>query len=115
MVKGLLKIVIYVISALLLFLGVVFIISFNLGLAYFFVGLTLTSIAIMLLFFSRERKQIEIRQTISVGGPIKIKEVRCPVCGAVMDVTKVRIVAGRPVVTCNYCGNNFEVTEEPLW
>ncbi|MEO0252024.1 MAG: hypothetical protein ABIM44_07285 [candidate division WOR-3 bacterium] len=115
MVKGLLKIVIYVISTLLLFLGVVFIISFNLGLAYFFVGLTLTSIAIMLLFFSRERKQVEIRQTISVGGPIKVKEVRCPVCGAVMDVTKVRIVAGRPVVTCNYCGNNFEITEEPLW
>ncbi len=115
MVKGLLKVVVYALSALLLFLGAVFMMSFNLGILYFFVGLIFTSIAIILLVFSRERKPIEIRQTISIGGPIKVKEVRCPVCGAVIDVTKVRVVSGKPIVTCDYCGNNFELTEEPLW
>jgi len=115
MVKGLLKVVVYALSALLLFLGAVFMMSFNLGILYFLVGLIFTSIAITLLVFSRERKPIEIKQTISIGGPIKVKEVRCPVCGAVIDVTKVKVIAGKPIVTCDYCGNNFELTEEPLW
>ncbi|MEM1507916.1 MAG: hypothetical protein QXU02_01930 [Candidatus Bathyarchaeia archaeon] len=115
MVRGLLKIIVYGASALLLFLGVVFMMSFNLGLPYLLVGVLLTSTAIILLALTRERKPIEIKQTISVGGPVKVKEVRCPVCGANIDVTKVRIVAGRPIVTCGYCGNNFELTEEPLW
>ncbi len=115
MAKGLLKAVVYALSALLLFLGAVFMISFNLGITYFFVGLIFTSIAIILLLFSRERKPIEIKQTISVGGPVKVKEARCPVCGAIIDVTKVKIVAGKPIVKCDYCGNNFELTEEPLW
>lgn len=115
MVRGLLKIVVYGASALLLFLGVVFMMSFNLGLPYLLVGVLLTSTAIILLALTRERKPIEIKQTISVGGPVKVKEVRCPVCGANIDVTKVKIVAGRPIVTCGYCGNNFELTEEPLW
>lgn len=115
MVRGLLKIIVYGASALLLFLGVVFMMSFNLGLPYLLVGILLTSTAIILLALTRERKPIEIKQTISVGGPVKVKEVRCPVCGANIDVTKVRIVAGRPIVTCGYCGNNFELTEEPLW
>ncbi|MBS7607439.1 MAG: hypothetical protein QW502_03650 [Candidatus Bathyarchaeia archaeon] len=115
MVRGLLKAVVYSVSALLLFLGAVFIISFNLGLTYLLVGVILTSLAIILLTLTKERKPIEIRQTISVSGPIRVKEVRCPVCGANIDVTKVRVVAGRPIVTCGYCGNNFELTEEPLW
>ncbi|MBS7624051.1 MAG: hypothetical protein QXT06_02345 [Candidatus Bathyarchaeia archaeon] len=115
MVRGLLRAVVYGVSALLLFLGVVFVMSFNLGLAYLLVGVILMSVAIILLALTRERKPIEIKQTISVGGPIKVREVRCPVCGANIDVTKVRVVAGRPIVTCGYCGNNFELTEEPLW
>lgn len=109
------KIAVYIISALLLFLGSMFIMSFNLGIFYFLVGVIFTSIAIILLVLSRERKPVEIKQTISVSGPIKVREVRCPVCGAIIDITKTSVVAGKPVVTCNYCGNNFEITEEPLW
>lgn len=113
--KSVIKIVVYIISALLLFLGSMFMMSFNLGISYFLVGIVFVSIAIILLVLGRERKPIEIKQTISVSGPIKIREVRCPVCGAIIDVTKTRIVAGKPIVTCSYCGNNFEITEEPLW
>ncbi|MBS7654503.1 hypothetical protein KEJ43_05460 [Candidatus Bathyarchaeota archaeon] len=115
MAKGLWKAVAYVVSAILLFLGAVFMISVNLGIIYFFEGLVFISIAVLLLILSREKKPVEIKQTISVGGPVKVKEVRCPTCGAIIDATKVRVVAGKPVVTCSYCGNSFELTEEPLW
>jgi len=115
MVKGILRGIIYGASALLLFLGAVFMMSFNLGLTYFLVGVIFTSTAIILLVLAREKKPVEIKRTISVSGPIKVKEARCPVCGAIIDVTKVRVVAGKPIVTCSYCGNSFELTEEPLW
>lgn len=115
MAKGLLKALAYIISAFLLFLGAVFMISVNLGIIYFFEGFVFISIAVLLLVLSREKKPVEIKQTISVSGPVKVKEVRCPICGAIIDATKVKVVAGKPVVTCNYCGNSFELTEEPLW
>jgi predicted membrane protein len=115
MAKGLWKAAAYAVSALLFFLGAVFMISVNLGIIYFFEGLVFISIAMLLLILSREKKPIEIKQTISIGGPVKVKEIRCPICGATIDATKVKVVAGKPVVTCNYCGNSFELTEEPLW
>jgi DNA-directed RNA polymerase subunit RPC12/RpoP len=115
MVRGPLKILVYVVSAVLVFLGIIFIISANLGIVYFFEGLIFLAVASLLLIFSREKKPLEIKQTITVTGPIKVKEVRCPVCTAIVDPTKPEVVDGKPYVTCSYCGNKFELTEEPTW
>jgi len=115
MVRGPLKILVYVASAVLIFLGVIFMISTNLGIIYFFEGLTFLAVAILLLILSREKKPLEIKQTVAVTGPVKVKEVRCPICNAVVDPTKAEIIAGKPYVTCSYCKNKFELTEEPTW
>jgi DNA-directed RNA polymerase subunit RPC12/RpoP len=115
MVRGPLKYIIYLASAALIFFGLVFIISTNLGITYFFEGLVLLAVAGLLLILTQEKKPIEIKQTLTVTGPIKVREVRCPNCNAIVDPTKVQIVAGKPYVTCNYCGNRFELTEEPTW
>jgi len=115
MARGPLKIIMYLASAALIFLGLIFMISSNLGIVYFFEGLALLVVAGLLLYFGRERKPIEIRQTLTLSGTPTIKEVKCPNCGAIVDPTKAQIVAGRPYVTCNYCGNKFELTEEPKW
>jgi len=115
MVKGPLKIVVYIASAVLIFLGVIFMISANLGVTYFLEGLVFLALAGGLLVLSREKKPLEIKQTISVTGPVKVKEVRCPNCNAVIDPTKAEIIDGKPYVTCSYCNNKFELTEEPTW
>lgn len=115
MVRGPLKILVYLASAVLIFLGVIYIISTNLGVTYFFTGLAFLAVAILLLILSREKKPLEIRQTVAVTGPIKAKEVRCPNCSAIVDPTKAEVVDGKPYVTCRYCGNKFELTEEPTW
>ena len=112
---GPLKILIYIVSALLVFLGLVYMISTNLGIIYFFEGLAFLAVASLLLILSREKKPLEIKQTVTVTGPIKVKEVRCPTCNAIIDPTKTEIVDGKPYVTCNYCGSKFELTEEPTW
>jgi len=115
MVKGPLKLLVYLASAVLSFFGIVFIMSSNLGIENFFIGLVFLVVAILLLVLSREKKPLEIRQTIAVTGPVKVKEVRCPVCNAVVDPTKAEVIAGKPYVTCGYCKNKFELTEEPTW
>ncbi|MBS7614491.1 hypothetical protein KEJ18_01985 [Candidatus Bathyarchaeota archaeon] len=115
MVKGALKYLAYAASAILIFLGVVFIMSTNLGIKYFFEGLIFIAIAVAILFFSREKKPIEIKQTLTVSGPVTVKEIHCPVCNAVVDPTKVEVITGKPYLTCSYCKNKFELTEEPTW
>jgi len=115
MVSGPLKVLIYVASAVLIFLGAIFVISANLGITYFFEGLVFLVVAGLLLLLTMERKPLEIKQTVAVTGPVKAKEVRCPNCSAIVDPTKAEIVAGKPYVTCHYCGNKFELTEEPTW
>ena len=90
-------------------------ISANLGITYFFEGLVFLVAGILLLFLCRERKPMEIKQTVAVTGPVSVKEVRCPICNAIVDTSKVEVIAGKPYVTCSYCNNKFELTEEPTW
>jgi DNA-directed RNA polymerase subunit RPC12/RpoP len=115
MVRGPTRILIYVISAVLIFLGLIFMISVNLGIEYLLIGLTFLAVAGLMLFLGREKKPLEIKQTVTVTGPLKAREIHCPNCNAVVDPTKTEVVDGKPFVTCSYCGNKFELTEEPTW
>jgi len=115
MAKGMLKYLAYAGSALLIFLAIMFIMSYNMDITNFYVGLVLLGVAVLILFFSREKQPLEIKQTVTVTGPVAVKEVHCPVCNAVVDPTKVEIITGKPYLTCSYCKNKFELTEEPTW
>jgi DNA-directed RNA polymerase subunit RPC12/RpoP len=115
MVRGPIKILVYLASAVLIFLGIIFIMSSNLGITYFLEGVVFLVVAVLLLILTREKKPLEIKQTIAVTGPIKAKEVHCPNCSAIVDPTKAEVFDGKPYVTCRYCGNKFELTEEPTW
>ena len=115
MVRGSIKILIYVVSAVLVFLGLIFMISVNLGIVYFLEGLVFLVVAGLLFFLGREKKPLEIKQTVTVTGPLKVREIHCPNCGALVDPTKTEVVDGKPFVTCGFCGNKFELTEEPTW
>jgi len=115
MVRRSLRYLVYAASAFLTFLGAIFMISTNLGIIYFFEGLVFLAFAMILLILSREKKPLEIRQTVAVTGPVTAKEVRCPVCNAVVDPTKAEVIDGKPYVTCSYCKSKVELTEEPTW
>jgi hypothetical protein len=116
MAKGALKWILYLISAGLIVLGGIFLIaSYQNYESRLPVGVVFIAVAILLLYFSREKKPIEIKQTINVSGPIMMKELHCPNCGANLNAEKTIVIDGRPFIKCDYCGNNFEVTEEPTW
>lgn len=57
----------------------------------------------------------EIVQRVEVSGEMKAKQIQCPFCGASLDPSLMKIVDGVPTIKCTYCGNTFQVTEEPKW
>jgi hypothetical protein len=115
MVSGVGKILIYLAAVVLVFFGLIFMISTNLGFMYFLIGVAFLAVAGSMIFLTREKKPLEIKQTLTVTGPLKVNEIHCPNCSAIVDPTKTTVVDGKPFVTCSYCGNKFELTEEPTW
>lgn len=115
MVKNPLKWLLYLGSIGLAVLGILFIIASYAETIRFAVGLVLIGVAILITYLTHEKKPIEIKQEVQITGPSRIKETRCPNCGAQLDVKKVQVIHGKPYVTCDYCENNFEITEEPTW
>jgi DNA-directed RNA polymerase subunit RPC12/RpoP len=116
MAKGVLKWILYVISAGFIVLGGLFLMAAFPPYEYRLLpGIALIVIAVVLLYFSREKRPIEIRQTVDVSGPITTKAIPCPICSANLNADNLEVVDGRPFVTCDYCGNKIELTEEPTW
>jgi len=61
------------------------------------------------------RKPTTITQRLELSGPMKAVELKCPNCSAAVDAKEIKIVSGVPYATCPYCGQTFEVAEEPKW
>ena len=115
MVKGPLKWVLYAASAVLILLGILFMIASYANPLRLVEGVIFIGVAILIAYFARERKPLEIKKTVSVTGPVKVKEIRCPNCNAILDPNKIQVIDGKPYLGCEYCGNKFELTEEPTW
>jgi len=105
----------YLISMILFVLGVLYALASVYEPIRLITSAFLFLVGFGVLYYIRKSPPLEIRQTIAVTGPVKVKEVRCPVCNAVVDPTKAEVIAGKPYVTCSYCKNKFELTEEPTW
>ena len=61
------------------------------------------------------KKPTTIIRRLEVSGQMKAVPIRCPNCSASVDANQIKIVSGVPYATCPYCGQTFEVTEEPKW
>ena len=115
MAKGVVKWIFYTIAAGLAGLGLLFIIASYAETIRFAEGLVFIVVAVLIAYFARERKPVEIRQEVTITSPMVVKEMRCPNCGALLNAETVQVFDGKPYMTCDYCGNRFEVTEEPTW
>jgi DNA-directed RNA polymerase subunit RPC12/RpoP len=115
MVKGPVKWVLFAASAVLILLGILFIIASYANTLRLVEGVIFIGVAILIAYFARERKPLEIKKTVSLTGPVKVKGIRCPNCNALMDPDNIQVIDGKPYLECEYCGNKFELTEEPTW
>jgi DNA-directed RNA polymerase subunit RPC12/RpoP len=64
-------------------------------------------------YISRRPKTIV--QRLELSGQMKAVPLKCPNCSASVNTSKIKIVSGVPYATCPYCGQTFEVAEEPKW
>ena len=119
----------YIISAILLFFASILLfyaVIFALASSYiplrlvtsaflFIAGFALLFIAGFALYYIRRQKPTQIIQKLELPGQIKVQPIRCPNCGASLDINQTKIIDGVPSIKCSYCGHTFEVTEEPKW
>lgn len=61
------------------------------------------------------KKPKTIIQKLEVSGQMGTVGLKCPNCSASVDADRIKIVSGVPYATCPYCGQTFEITEEPKW
>jgi len=61
------------------------------------------------------KKPKTIVQRLEVSGQMKEVALKCPNCSASVNANEIKIVSGVPYATCPYCGQTFEITEEPKW
>jgi len=71
--------------------------------------------AIAAVTYYATRKPKTIIQQLELSGQMKAAAIKCPNCSASIDANQIKIVSGVPYATCPYCGNTFEVAEEPKW
>jgi len=119
------KIIGYIGAGILLFFGVLWLLSaFSAEAASpagrLLVGGLLVIIGLGIIFFVRMREpkpkqEVTIHQQIDIGGDVDMEALKCQSCGAQLDKSAISIVEGAAVVSCPYCGATYQIVEEPKW
>jgi DNA-directed RNA polymerase subunit RPC12/RpoP len=107
----------YLASAVLIFLGVIFLLASVYAVSRLLVGAILTIAGLLVAFLAWRAgvSQAPIKYELQMPGSLKVDSLKCPNCGAGLDPSKMQLKQGAPTVKCSYCGNEFEVAEEPKW
>jgi uncharacterized membrane protein len=102
--------------AVLFFFGVIFAIaaSVQAPITRLSASLILFAVGVAIAYYITRKPKTVIHQ-VELSGQMKAAPLKCPNCSASVDVNQIKIVSGVPYATCAYCGNTFEVTEEPKW
>jgi hypothetical protein len=116
------KIIAYVLAAILIFFGVLFIwAAFNQAFipGWFFAGVITVLIGLALIWFgSRQKKASQgdnVTVNIDLPANVNLDKLQCKNCGGVLTTDNIKLVQGAPVVTCPYCNTTYQLTEEPKW
>ncbi len=111
------KVLGYLASAALIFLGIIFLLASVYASSRLLVGaiLVLAGLGIAILTWKAGVSQAPVKYELQMPGSLKVGSIKCPNCGAGLDPSKMQLKQGAPTVKCSYCGNEFEVTEEPKW
>lgn len=113
-----LKIVLGVIAVgILFFFGIIFALASVYAPTRLIVSVLLFAVGFIIIYVMNimTRKPKTIIQRLEMSGEMKSVPLKCPNCSASIDTNQIKIVSGVPYATCTYCGQTFQVTEEPKW
>jgi len=119
------KIIGYILAAIVLFFGVIWLLSafsaetLNPG-GRLLVGgiLVVTGLGIIVAIRLREPKpkqEVVVRQQIDFSGEVDMEALKCESCGAQLDKSAISLKEGAVMVTCPYCDATYQIVEEPKW
>ena len=119
------KIIGYILAAILLLFGVLWLLSaFSAETSSpggrLLVGgvLVLIALGIIVAIRLREPKpkqEVVVRQQIDIGGDVELEALKCQNCGAQLDKSAITMAQGAVMVTCPYCSATYQIVEEPKW
>jgi hypothetical protein len=121
--EGTMKIIAYIVAAILVFFGVLFIwgaFSPNGSPGWILIGLITVGIGLVIIFFvSRRKTQANNTENVTLNielpGNVQMDTLKCKSCGGTLKPEDITMVAGAPVVTCPFCNTTYQLTEEPKW
>jgi Zn finger protein HypA/HybF involved in hydrogenase expression len=114
---------VYIISAILIFFGILFLMSAraeytqNPG-GRIVTALVLMGVGIFAIVMAKKnepKQKIEITQKIDLSGSAKPEEMKCKQCGAPLDKNSVAVKEGAVFINCPYCKGSYQIIEEPKW
>ncbi|MEE8391802.1 MAG: hypothetical protein V3S14_13540 [Anaerolineae bacterium] len=118
------KIITYIVAAILIFFGVLFIwatFSPEGEIGWLFIGIVSVGVGlgIIALIKFREPKPAqppqEIIQKIDLSGDIELETLKCQKCGGELQKDSISVKEGAIFITCPYCGSAYQMVEEPKW
>lgn len=112
------KLVVYLIAALLGALGLMFLIGSQGQVLRLLVGGVLLVAAIVLIYMTRvQPKHTEVTnvQKIDLSGDVNLEEIRCRSCNAPLSKDEISVEAGAIMVSCDHCGATYQFEEAPKW
>jgi hypothetical protein len=119
------KLIGYIIAAILIFFGVMFIWgaftpenphpggSIGIGAITAVIGLTI--IGFIKKNEPKPDQKIEIIQKIDLAGKSLPEQMKCKQCGAPLSKDSVAVKEGAVFINCPYCQSTYQITEEPKW
>ena len=109
-----------IVVGILFFFGIIFALALaearttSARAARLIVSVLLFGLGFVIIYVMTKRPRTII-QRLEMSGVMKSVPLKCPNCSASIDTNQIKIVSGVPYATCSYCGQTFQVTEEPKW
>ncbi|MEA4906387.1 MAG: hypothetical protein GYA17_17625 [Chloroflexi bacterium] len=118
------KIIAYIVAAILIFFGVLFIwgaFSPQGEVGWILIGAISAGIGLVLIYFASRKSAApsgdanNVTLKIDLPGNVSLDTMKCKSCGGTLSSENIHMVAGAPVVTCPYCKTTYQLTEDPKW
>jgi len=100
--------------AVLFFFGIIFALASIYAPTRLIVAALLFVVGFGIAYYVTKKPKTTV-QRLEVSGQMKAVTLKCPNCSASVNASEIKIVSGVPYATCPYCGQTFEITEEPKW
>jgi len=103
-----------IVVAVLLFFGIIFALASVYEPTRLIVAALLFAVSLGIAYYVTKKPKTII-QRLELSGQMKVVALKCPTCSASVNADNIKIVSGVPYATCPYCGQTFEIAEEPKW